>query len=135
MKRKTIYKKMNIWPGKGFGRFKLSAAELAMGRVMRAPDGHEGGEGDAGNGDGAGGGDTGAAGGDGAGEAGAAGGGAGDGGAADAGAGGGADGGAGDGGAGDGSILGDAGRAVTVPKTAMRKMVKAARLEKATRRD
>lgn len=114
MRKKTI--NLNIFqPAKGFGRFKLSAAERRMGRPMRAPDEH-GGEGDGGTGGSDGGapgagaeGGAGApgadAGADGQGQ-GAPAGGAADGGADGAGGGAGGDGKPG----GDGSILSDAGR-------------------------
>lgn len=52
MRKKTI--NPNIFqPVRGFARFRLSPAERAKGRVMRAPDGHEGaaGESDGGTGD------------------------------------------------------------------------------------
>lgn len=119
MRKKTINPIIHQ-PVKGFARFRLSAAERAMGRVMRAPDDHGGGEGgDAGNGDAGGGaadaGAGGATSGAGAAQAdggedgqgqGAPAGGADDGGADGAGGGAGGAGGA----DGEGSILSDAGR-------------------------
>lgn len=119
MRKKTI--NPNIFqPVKGFARFRLSPVERAMGRVMRAPDDHAGGEGgDGGTGDAGGGAaDAGAGGADGGAGAPPADGAA-DGQGQEAQAGGADDGGkdgagGGDGGAGgadgEGSILSDAGR-------------------------
>lgn len=119
MRKKTINPTIHQ-PVRGFARFRLSPAERAMGRVMRAPDDHAGGEGgDGGTGDAGGGAaDAGAGGGDGGAGASPADGGA-DGQGQGAPAGGADDGGAdgagdksgGAGGAdGEGSILSDAGR-------------------------
>lgn len=120
MRKKTINPNM-FQPVKGFARFRLSPAERAKGRVMRAPDGHEGGDGgsDGGTGDAGGGaadaGAGGADGGAGAAPADAGANGQGDGAQAGGADDGGKDGaGGGDGGAGgadgEGSILSDAGR-------------------------
>lgn len=120
MRKKTINPIIHQ-PVRGFARFRLSPAERAKGRVMRAPDGHEGGDGgsDGGTGDAGGGAaDAGAGGADGGagaapGDAGADGQGQGAqaGGADDGGADGAGDKSGGDGGAdGEGSILSDAGR-------------------------